>query len=209
MIKQLVAFIAAAGFSMSASAHYIQYGLRASFDDGKGGMSGYFVQDLVDASIVYYNFEISGPAGDRLVTSPDGTHLIRGYESYFYRSGPTSFRFADSGTGPNYHEVNLIFNWESTPGSSIVRVSGGEDTIPIGDHFNDPAYPPVYRQIGFGYLLDELVDPDLAAALDAGQIYVNHRPVPWDPPPIPEPGSLALLAIGAGAAFVRRRRAKG
>jgi hypothetical protein len=208
MIKQLVAFIAAAGFSMSASAgYYQQYELGVTFDDG-ATMSGFFIQDAWSKGIVYYSFQTHGPAGDSMFPYSNGIHVVQDAEIHI-DGGPTSFRFSDYGNSSYFHWFNLIFDWNLPMSPNrVVTVAGGEDAIPTGIYANDPAFPAVYRRITGGYVFEGEADPALLAALDAGPINLNRvEPRVWTG--VPEPGTLALLVAGAGVAFMRRRRVRG
>jgi hypothetical protein len=208
MVKQLVAFVLAAGVSMSASAGYIQYTLdNVKLDDGSS-LQGWFVQDTSDQSIAYYDFQSGPPAADHMV--PWGSiyyNKMLFAESHFAGgAGPTSFGFQDTMSTSYYHVINLMF--DPAPGGAI-RVSGSDDDTPAPETYGWPGFQSMMRNIVGGAVVQSAVTEEvLLASLERGDTYLD-RVVPNVPPmPVPEPGSLALLALGACAvARAGRRRA--
>lgn len=208
MIKQLVAFALAAGFSMSASASFIQYNLSNVALGQYGQLEGWFVQDTSDNSIAYYRFwnaSEDGPGSDfDTFWGEVGDSAIVSAESRI-AGGPTSFRFSNqgyAGTFYEYHDVQLTFTQDAGTGNIVV--SGWMDLV---DALADPPSTFLSRDIHGGTLVQGNVDAALLASLEAGQTYVN-RVVPATPAvPVPEPGSVALLLAGVWAmARLRRER---
>ncbi len=198
MIKSILTLAAGAMFSMHASAGYVQYDLN-------GPLSGYFIQHDTDKSIAYFNVNlfIDGTFRPfRMNLSPQqsegGTQLTFATTS-FRGPGPTNF-----GIGSNFgadQETILgvtfsrgtagAFNYVADYKSSIFFDTGWENFA--GRHFGSAS-------VG-------VVDPMLAAELDRTGGYYETLHTRIIPTFVPEPSSIALLAIGAvGLLNMRRRR---
>lgn len=204
MIRKLIAFAAAALFSMSASAGYIQYTLNnVTFSDG-AWMDGYFVQDTRDNSIAYYEFQTGAPGYDRLF--PSGTYS-RIESAYTYGWGPTSFTVSDTLSTSYWHTISLDINWSRATGEMMVN--GWDSAQPAPETNGWPGYAYYYRQIASGTVVAGAADPALVAALEDGYRYVNHLVPHVVANPVPEPGSLALIGVGAFALAGLRRRWSG
>jgi hypothetical protein len=193
MFKKLIAFAFGIGISLSASAGYIQYDLQdVRFNDG-GTVTGSFVQDTDTRAIAYYSLQTGGANfGNQYFVSGSYANLVSAHTN-FTTPGPTSFESYLNVDDRFRATLNLDFNWATQ--AEHYNVAGSE---------NSPVFTSGWvfmsRTITGGTLVQGTIDPGLLAALESGQTegIINLIPaLPQAPAGVPEPGSLALLAIGA------------
>jgi hypothetical protein len=196
MIKKLMVLAVACGVSLSASAGYVEYDLKnVKFDDGKS-LSGWFVQDTDNSAIAFY--DIKGGWNTYIPGSDSGVTAA----SITVPGGPTSFDAWTRNNGVDQSNLHLVFDAGSAAGS--FAVSGFETMMPIyGETFAPGAHKIVSGSAALG-----TVDPGLLALLEAGTSGFQEVVPAALPTTVPEPTSLALLAIGACALGGLRRRTR-
>lgn len=204
MIKQTLLLAAAMFCSASASAGYVQYNLS-------GPLSGYIVQRDGDQSIRYFSLDLSltSASGDeylQLLTPfqhGEGRTDLDATTTHFKKNGPSNFRVVSDFGGDQTTDLKVTFSAGANGAFNYVA-----------DYKNWMFFVP--NGISFagthtGSASPGTVDPELVAALDAGGGYYYNVdggvPTYVEPNAVPEPGSLALIGIGA-IALVRRRNRK-
>jgi len=211
MIKKILALAATALFSMNASAGYIQY-------EFSGPVSGYFIQHDDDATIAYFNFNVliantpsPSPNGFRMNFQPqrsEGATQITSARTQFQNDGPTSFTIYSDFGGDQRTYLDMGFRRNAQGG---FEYAAAYSAAILFSTQNGMAYLP-FSGTDTGTLSVGTVNPLFAQWLDERGGYAEAV-TPVIPTvfstQVPEPTSIALLAIGAfGAAGVARRRRK-
>lgn len=203
MIRAFIAGFTMAMLCSTATAGLVQYTLSdVHFSDG-GKLEGFFVQDTDDNAIIYYRIGTESGYSPSVQFQPSGyfDNITRA-QLNFYHGGPTSFRITQDITDATINTLNLGFRYGEHGGIQAygsLRV----DLVPYAEDWWD--IKPSYHSIVGGTAIAGSVDADLAEWLSNGPVDGINRIVPT---PMPEPGSLALLIIGAafGATRMRRRQ---
>lgn len=205
MIKTIIALAASALFSLDASAGYVQYNLT-------GPVSGIIVQHDTDQTMALYTLflDIDGtPNPFRMQLSPqasEGVTELTYANTHFLGYGPSNFGIYSDFGGDQRTLFEISFSGGDE--GEFEYVAKYSSSIYFVDKFQNFAGKHTGRAtVG-------MVDPSMALGLDYMGGYDDHlntRFVPTyigrNPVDVPEPGSLALLAIGAiGFLNIRRRR---
>ncbi len=198
MIKSLIALATGAFFSLNASAGYVKYDLQ-------GPLSGSIVQHDTDKSIAYFNLDLTIDGVGRpfrMNLSPqqsEGTTRITYATTSFRDQGPTNFGIYSDFGADQYTNLGVTFSQAFDGAFSYV--ANYTSSIFFNEGFRDFAGQHTgYAQIG-------VMNPQFAAELDENGGYYETLNGLIVPAFVPEPGSMALLAIGAiGFLNIRRRR---
>lgn len=196
MLLKLCYFLLGLGLCCSASAGYVQYTFQnTTFKDG-GTLDGFFIQNDIDQSIAYYSIHVNGGALMSGTFGPSGheSNLQSAYRRFYDPSSPTSFHVFNALPEPSYLSLNIRFH---APGSDgHYRVGGWQNESRY-------VYPddmiPGFRRIAGGTVVLSAVDP--LTWWDSGEFDWRKLGIYNDglkylvPTPMPEPGSLALMAI--------------
>jgi len=201
MIRKCIAGLATALLCSTASAGIIQYTLSdVRFSDG-GTLDGFFVQDTDDNAIVYYWLSAEGGSNPSAFFQPsDYMDNITRAQLNFYHGGPTSFRLEQDKTDAWIGYLHLGFRYGENGG---IAAYGSLRTEPVSYAEDWWDIKPTYRSIVSGTAIAGAVDPAYAEWLSNGPVDGLDYIVPTR---MPEPGSLALLAIGAAFGATRMRR---
>jgi hypothetical protein len=205
MIKTIIALAAGALFSMNASAGYVQFDLT-------GPVSGKFIQHDTDQSMAYFNLDVTIDgtwAPFRMGLAPqqsEGSTQLTYATTHFRSNGPSNFGIYSDFGGDQETYFNITFS----------GVSNGKFKY-VANYSSSILFSDGYEQFSgqhTGYATVGKIHPNFALSLDETGGYYDNLNTRFVPPyigpnvsQVPEPGSLALLAVGAfGLLNVRRRR---
>lgn len=206
MIKKLIALAVTALASVNASADYVRY-------DFSGPVTGYFIQHNDDGSIADFRIDLLVPGAPRdnprdfrlglFPTRSEGSTLITSATTYFRNNGPTNFDIF-SNFGDDQRTLFSVDFSRATQGNFSYTADYATSIFFTGGYQS-------FAGTHTGLLSQGTVSASTAEALDSLGGYIEQInivvPTFVNPNQIPEPGSLALLAVGAiGALGAARRR---
>ena len=205
MMKKLVALAATALFSLNASASYVQYDFAAT-----SGLSGYFIQHEQDRSIAYYDFFAESYPYSHFQPSGPWSNISWTVARY-NNTGPSLFKVFNAITEAYYTEIAFNFSATGTPGTYTFTsyFTAVEDAAWPDDPWADDLKPAVHYYNGV--VKQSAVSPEFAEYIDwyrdFGMYPDGLNIIVPRLNAIPEPTSIALLALGvAGLAGASRRR---
>lgn len=207
MIKKLVAFATTALLSLNACAGYVRYDLSGPL------LSGYFVQNEEDLSIAGYDITVdNGRYGFHL--QPSGSYgNLNWTRARYDNEGPSRFSvfsFADE-----WLNVNMWFNFSPTDNPDVYRITSRFSAV---QWYREPYWDPFPNLVLYptGSATRSPLEPQYAEYYDMYLREIGEYPDGLEHIAprlnvIPEPASLALLAMGAvaGLAGVSSGRRQG
>ncbi|SHG96620.1 PEP-CTERM sorting domain-containing protein [Massilia sp. CF038] len=206
---KLALFLACITLSFNACAGWVQFTFQNAVLDNGSVLEGYFIQDLEDRSIAFYEFRFLGGGNPGMINmSPSGIfNNITSASNSLPGTGPTSFNAFDLLEESYYHEMGFYFSGAGVGG--IYDLNGYRLQSPL---ISDPEIVPGYFTIS-GQVIRSAVPSDmllyLQAAEDNGELIGGlTRIIPSGQIAVPEPTSLALLLLGAAALFGSTRQAR-
>lgn len=202
--SKFAALIAAATLSLNASAGMVQYDFSGTFGDG-ATIGGFFVQNTDDKSVAFYDFSLQGGGtlAQHFAASGSMDNLIGAF-THFSGAGPTTFAVFDD-QDVSMHNVVLEFYSSPTAGQYRMRAAYAQSWIPVFPSPGGSAFDELLNGVATVGALDD----NLRQSLESGQLDVRHFVPQYVPEPesVPEPGTLAMLLLGAAGIFGMRRRA--
>ncbi|HEY0065624.1 MAG TPA: PEP-CTERM sorting domain-containing protein [Telluria sp.] len=198
-------FLACLTLSFNACAGWVQFTFQNAVLDNGSTMQGYFIQDIDDRSIAYYDFTFVGGGNPGMIQMfPSGIfNNLLSVENHLPGIGPTSFTAFSDLSEEYHHTVGLYFSGDGAGG--IYDLNGWRNQQVM---WNDPDFIPGTYTISGQVLRSGVLDPNLLGALQAardegGLLSGLVHLVPQRQ--VPEPASLALLLLGAGVLGASRR----
>lgn len=199
MIKSIIALAAGALFSMNASAGYVQYDLN-------GPLGGTIIQHDTDKSIAYFSVDLflDTVAGRplRLNFKPqqsEGATQLSYATTSFRGPGPTNFGIFSNFGYDQFTDIGVTFS-QGIDGA-FSYIANYKSSVYFSTGFQN------YAGQHIGSATVGVVNPLFAAELDRTGGYYETMTGRIVPTFVPEPSSIALLAVGAiGLLNMRRRR---